>query len=112
MLEMGLKTTPETFPKQRSDCHDWTAHPLFHFYATVLGIRPASMGFATVEIAPQLGQLSHAAGKLVHPRGFIEVEFHQSGEKISGTVTLPDGVTGIIRANGRTLSLQGGTQLI
>ena len=32
----------------RSDCHAWGAHPVFHFYATVLGIRPAAPGFRRV----------------------------------------------------------------
>jgi len=112
MLEMGLKTTPETLPHTRSDCHAWSAHPLFHFYATVLGIRPASMGFATVGITPQLGQLSHVSGKMVHPRGFIEAEFRQTSGKVSGSITLPEGVTGTAQVNGRTVKLQSGTQRV
>ena len=112
MLEMGLKTTPETIPLTRSDCHAWSAHPLFHFYTTVLGIRPASMGFATVEITPQLGQLDRASGRMVHPRGFVEVEFSQTRGKISGSVTLPEGVTGTALVNGRIVKLQNGTQKV
>ena len=112
MLEMGLKTTPETIPLTRSDCHAWSAHPLFHFYTTVLGIRPASMGFATVEITPQLGQLDRASGRMVHPRGFVEVEFSQTRGKISGSVTLPEGVTGTALVNGRIVKLQSGTQKV
>lgn len=53
----GFKTTPEQPEPTRSDCHAWGAHPLFHFYASILGIRPAAPGFSRVEIAPQLGQL-------------------------------------------------------
>jgi len=112
MLEMGLKTTPETIPLTRSDCHAWSAHPLFHFYTTVLGIRPASMGFAEVEITPQLGKLDHASGKLVHPRGFIEVEFRQSGNIVSGSITLPEGVAGTAHINGQIVKLQSGTQKV
>lgn len=110
MLAMGLKTTPETIPLTRSDCHAWSAHPLFHFYSTVLGIRPASMEFATVEITPQLGLLDSASGKMVHPRGFIEVEFRQAGKKISGSISLPAGVTGTANINGRTVALRAGAQ--
>ena len=110
MLAMGLKTTPETVPLTRSDCHAWSAHPLFHFYTTVLGIRPASMGFATVEITPQLGQHDHASGKMVHPRGFIEVDFRQANGKMSGCITLPEGVTGTANINGKLIPLKGGYQ--
>ncbi len=39
------------------------AHPLYHFFATILGIRPASAGFRTVRIEPQLGSLTFARGQ-------------------------------------------------
>lgn len=112
MLEMNLKTTPETDFETRSDCHAWSAHPLFHFYTTILGIRPASMEFATVEIIPQLGKFSHASGKLVHPVGFIEAEFFNVDGKITGSISLPKGVTGTAKINGQILSLREGTQRI
>lgn len=112
MLEMGLKTAPETSPHTRSDCHAWSAHPLLHFYTTVLGIRPASMEFASVDISPQLGQLGHASGKLIHPRGLIEVEFSNSAGAITGSITLPPGVTGTAKINGRTIALRGGMQKV
>ncbi|MEI6197718.1 MAG: hypothetical protein WCS42_25675, partial [Verrucomicrobiota bacterium] len=59
-----------------------------------------------------LGQLGHASGKMVHPRGFIEVEFHQTSSKISGSITLPDDLNGTALVNGRTVKLQSGTQKV
>lgn len=112
MLEMGLKTVTETVPNTRSDCHAWSAHPLMHFYTTILGIRPASMEFATVEIEPKLGPLGRAAGKLIHPRGYIEVEFFHSDGTISGDITLPEGVTGTAKVNGQIVTLHSGKQTI
>lgn len=112
MLELGLKTAPETDSLTRSDCHAWSAHPLFHFFSTILGIRPATMGFSTVEISPQLGPLKHASGKLVHPSGVIEVEFHHAAGAITGRITLPPGITGTATLNGRTVALHSGTQKI
>ena len=73
----------------RSDCHGWGAHPLYHFFATVLGIRPAAPGFAEVEIRPLPGELAELAGELVHPRGLIAVELHFAQGRVHGSVSLP-----------------------
>jgi hypothetical protein len=100
MLDLDLKTTPEHEGLTRSDCHAWSAHPLYHGFASILGIRPASPGFQTVRIEPQLGQLRHAHGKLIHPHGWITVDFHNDGEQITGNIELPAGLTGVLRING------------
>ncbi|MCB0149737.1 MAG: hypothetical protein KDE01_19095, partial [Caldilineaceae bacterium] len=50
LAAQGFKTTPEQPEPSRSDCHGWGAHPLYHFFATLLGIRPSAPGFGQVEI--------------------------------------------------------------
>lgn len=106
----GAKTPIEKPEPSRSDCHAWGSHPLYHYFASILGIRPASAGFRTVEIAPQPGLLTHASGVLPHPRGAITVELHAQGSTLSGSVTLPDGITGVLRVGARTLDLHAGRQ--
>lgn len=108
--ENGLKTTIEMPEPTRSDCHAWAAHPLLHQFTTLLGIRPASWGFATVEIAPQLGHLAHARGTMPHPQGEIAVELRRDGDTLHADVTLPDGVSGVFRYAGKTMELHGGAQ--
>lgn len=110
--KLGLKTTVESPEPARSDCHGWGAHPLFHFYGTILGIRPASMGFKTVRIEPQLGRLTAARGRLVHPAGVIAVNFRQQNHRLRGHVSLPRGVTGTFIRGSTTLPLHGGRQTI
>jgi alpha-L-rhamnosidase len=98
LRRLGLKTPVESAEPKRSDCHAWGSHPLFHFFATLLGIRPAGWGFREVEIAPLLGPLEHAAGRLVHPAGGeIVVELEQKGGAIHGRVVLPPTVRGTLR---------------
>ncbi len=73
--EQGLKTTIEEPEPSRSDCHAWGAHPVYHWYATILGIRPAGAGFRRrSEIAPMLpGRAwTSVSGALVHPSGEME----------------------------------------
>ncbi len=62
LRRLGLKTPVESAEPTRSDCHAWGSHPLFHFFATLLGIRPAGWGFREVEIAPMLGRARARGG--------------------------------------------------
>lgn len=78
---------------------------MFHYYATILGIRPSSMNFATVVIRPQLGPLERAKGKMAHPKGMIEVDIRRANGEVHGTVLLPSGLTGELFVNGRVYPL-------
>ena len=106
----GLKTPYETPEPTRSDCHGWGAHPLYHYYATILGVRPADFGFQSVAIAPLLGALTTASGRLVHPAGTIEVAFHRRPDALSAVITLPRGVPGTLFYQGTVHPLHEGRQ--
>jgi hypothetical protein len=108
----GFKTTPEKPEPSRSDCHGWGAHPLYHYFTTLLGIRPLTFGFEQVEIAPMVGHLTSLMGEMVHPKGMIEVDLHIEAAHLRGTVKLPAGVEGVFRYAGETLALRAGTQEI
>ncbi len=111
--EWGFKTTYEvSADSTRSDCHAWGAHPLWHYFATVLGIRPAAPGFRRVSIRPQMGPLRRARGRLPHPAGTIEVELQAEDGRVTGEVTLPDGVEGEFNASGRAKDLAPGHQQV
>jgi hypothetical protein len=107
LLDHGLKTPVEMPEPSRSDCHAWGAHPYYHYFATILGIRPASLGFGTVQITPRLGSLEWAQGKLPHPGGgVIEVECRREADGLHGSVCLPKGLTGWLDAgSGRKMGL-------
>jgi len=111
LAERDFKTPVESPEPSRSDCHAWGSHPLYHYFATILGIRPASLGFRSVEIAPQLGPLTSASGRLVHPAGGeIVVDFRLEDGTLHASVTLPPGLTGTLCYAGQTLPLTEGTQ--
>lgn len=112
LKELDFKTTVEMPEPSRSDCHAWGAHPIYHYFASVLGIRPASPGFKTIRIEPQLGPLTQAKGTLVHPRGAIEVDLHMENTVPKGTITLPDEVTGTYHYGRATIDLVPGKQEI
>jgi hypothetical protein len=113
MLALGLTSAPEKPEPTRSDSHAWSAHPNYGLLATVLGVRPASPGFKSVRIAPALGPLQRAEGRVPHPRGDIDVSLVRSGARgLRGTVSLPPGVTGRFVWNGRTMELHSGSHQI
>ena len=106
----GFVTTPECSEPSRSDCHAWGSHPLFHIFATILGIRPSAMGFAQVEIRPKLGPLEFISGRMVHPSGWIEANLKRARARIEGTIELPEGVTGHFFGTKGTQVLSPGSQ--
>ena len=110
LKKMGFKTPIEQPEPSRSDCHAWSSHPLYHYYTSILGIRPASLAFKTVRIKPQLGPLSTAQGKLVHPNGVIDVDFRKEQGNLHGHISLPDGISGVLQVDGETKELTPGAQ--
>ena len=113
MLALGLTSTPENPEPTRSDTHAWAAHPNYGLLATVLGVRPATAGFRTVRIAPALGSLQRAEGRVPHPRGVIDVTLERVGAAgVHGVVTLPAGVTGTFEWGGKRVPLRAGRQEI
>ena len=110
MLRLGLTTTLEEPEPSRSDSHAWSAHPNYHLLTAVLGIRPGEPGFRSVRIAPVLGELKRASGRVPTPQGTIDARFQRRGaDGLTGTVILPPGVSGFLVWNGRSTVLQPGT---
>lgn len=109
LLPNGLKTTVEAPEPTRSDCHAWGAHPLYHYYASLLGIRPASVGFASVRIAPMLPEsVKWIQGTMPHPSGTISVALERAGGGLKGEISLPGGVGGRFVWGGRLAALKPG----
>ena len=113
MLENGLTTFQEGDYKDRSDCHAWSASPLYHFLTLVAGISPAEPGFRSVLIRPSLGDLEEVEAAMPHPQGMIHVSLKRRGkEGITGTVTLPGDLKGWFQWKGEEVKLVPGSQEI
>jgi hypothetical protein len=108
MLALGLSTFAENPEPTRSDCHAWSASPNYHFLSTVLGINPASPGFASVRIAPCIGDLDYAEGKMPHPLGEISVKLKRDGASHKATIILPKGLNGELNWHNQEKKLTGG----
>lgn len=56
MLELGFTTFPECpSADTRSDCHAWSAGPLYHLLRHYAGVYPAEPGYAVVGVEPAAG---------------------------------------------------------
>jgi alpha-L-rhamnosidase len=113
MLKLGLTSAPENPEPTRSDTHAWAAHPNYGLLATVLGVRPSSPGFRTVRIAPALGPLRRAEGRVPHPFGDIDVQVRREGQRgLRAEITLPRGLSGEFEWQGQRRQLREGRQII
>ena len=113
MIDMGLTTFAETPEPTRSDCHAWSASPNYHFLSFVCGINPASPGFKSVIIEPQLGLLNYVECKVPHPKGDIIVKLKRKGEDgLTGEIILPGGLPGKFVWKSQGISLSSGRNKI
>ena len=110
MLGRGLTTCAERLDPTRSDCHAWSASPVYELLATVCGIGPGSPGFRTVRIEPHLGALRHAEGTVPHPAGYIRVQLTREATGLQAQVSLPGTLAGEFVWNGKTVPLHPGDQ--
>ncbi len=82
MMDLHCTTWCENPDSPRSECHGWSATPLYEFPTIILGVKPTNAGFTKVQISPHIGELTYAKGKVPTPHGDIFVEWHKQGNKI------------------------------
>jgi alpha-L-rhamnosidase len=91
-----LTTCVEDPVNQRSDCHAWSALPLYEFPAKILGVRPASAGYGKIIIDPFIGSLSWAKGIVSTAKGPVKVDWTVSNGIFSIKIEAPKDVEKIV----------------
>ena len=113
MLEIGLTTFSEKPDPTRSDCHAWSASPVYDFLATICGIQPAAPGFRKIAIIPHLGALTHVTGAMPDADGEISVDLKRNGASgVNASIMLPSTTDGYFEWDGKQFHLHGGDQEI
>lgn len=105
MLDIGLTTFAENPEPTRSDCHAWSASPLYEMLSLVAGVMPAAPGFNSVYIKPHPGNLKNFEAVVPHPNGNIHVILRNNQWEL----LLPKGLTGTFEWQGNKYPLTGGT---
>jgi alpha-L-rhamnosidase len=113
MISNGLTTFAETPDPARSDCHAWSASPVYYFLSLVSGIGPASPGFKTVKVEPNFGHLKNIDASMPHKLGEIKIRLQKDDRnRVEGEITLPVGLEGTFMWNGVQTKLETGKNTI
>ncbi|KAJ4192386.1 hypothetical protein NW767_010610 [Fusarium falciforme] len=75
MVAEGLDTWAETLVSPRSDCHAWSAVPLYELSTMILGVNPAHPGFAVADVKPLPALLKEVDSKIVTPSGMLHIRW-------------------------------------
>jgi hypothetical protein len=108
MLNMGLTTFAENPEPTRSDCHAWSASPLYEMLSLVAGVQPATPGFKRVFVKPNMGSLTSLIASVPHPQGDIRVAINRTGRQARIVIELPNGVVGELEWEGKIYPLEQG----
>ena len=112
MVDSGLTTFAETPDPTRSDCHAWSASPVYYFLSLLSGIKPNAPGFKSVSIAPNFGDLKNIDATMPHKLGAVRVKLQKDKNSIRGEITLPTHLDGIFIWNGLQIQLKEGVNKI
>lgn len=79
MIGKGYKTIWEGFEDEDSHSHAWNAYPARLFAEYILGIKPTSPGFSTVDIKPFIpDDMDYAEGSITTVKGEIYVRWEKT----------------------------------
>jgi len=108
LLELGCTTCPETPRQARSDCHAWSALPMYEMIRTMAGIRWEKPGHVRIE--PHLMDLPDLEGMAVTPDGPIQFRYQvQENGRYHCRLDLPEEMTGrLVLPSGKECLLSGG----
>ena len=106
LIPMGNTTCPEVPGDSRSECHAWSALPIYEFLRVLGGVR---MEGGRVVVAPVPGYLESCSGCVCVPGGKADFRCDRG----TYTVTLPENTPAILRFHdGSTKPVTGGTHQI
>ncbi len=86
----GSTTCPETPEDSRSECHAWSALPLYELVRTIAGINYAD---GSVTVRPDLSYLSYLPdlrGQVVTPAGVVKFDYRHEGDGQICVLTVPE----------------------
>lgn len=90
MLDRHLTTVPERPGETRSDCHAWSALPLYEYPRLLLGVQPAAPGWAAIRVAPHAVGIDRLSGCVPTPKGDVQVQWQLKEGKMHVKVQGPD----------------------
>ncbi|QHN02959.1 Bacterial alpha-L-rhamnosidase [Granulicella sp. WH15] len=87
--------------------HGWSAGPTAWLMEQVLGINPTGAGFNTVDIRPDLVDLTWAKGAEPTPHGLLKVDVRKNAGVTAIAVDVPEGVAARVSVPGTQATVNG-----
>lgn len=111
LLALDCTTCPETPKQARSECHAWSALPMYEMVRTMAGVQLEGNTWDQIRITPRLMDLPDLEGTVATPKGSIQFCYRRTeGNKLRYTLMLPEGLRAALRtSDGRVISLSSGT---
>lgn len=111
--EQGCTTCPEEPENARSDCHAWSALPIYEMIRCMAGICPGQPGWEQVRICPHMEYLPDLEGEAATPKGTVGFRYRYISGKWEYRVILPEGLSGtFVYPDGREAVLAGGENIL
>lgn len=106
LMDRGSTTCPEEPHHPRSECHAWSALPLYEFMHTLAGIRQEN---GVIVIRPHLLDLPDLSGSAATPFGVVRFAYRRTDDGAwQYWIRLPDGTKGVlIMPSDKRLSFEG-----
>ena len=109
LLELDCTTCPETPRGSRSECHAWSALPMYEMVRTMAGVVPEGIGWEHVRIQPNTMDLEDLQGKAATPKGDISFRYEKADGVWHYSVELPEGMEAtFVYPDGSQVRLNGG----
>lgn len=106
--QMGNTTCPETPDASRSECHAWSALPMYEFIRVMAGIRETADG---IRIIPNPAYLKDLKGEAVTKYGCIAFDYRRKENGWQYHLILPERADAVfVCADGRQEKLVGGRE--
>ena len=109
LINEHCTTCPETPENARSECHAWSALPMYEMIHTMAGIRRKGTGSREVEIDPNLELLPDIEGAAVTEYGMIRFDYRRQRSGAVYKISMPKDLSGtFVYPDGKTESLEPG----
>lgn len=113
LIDLECTTCPEEPENGRSECHAWSALPMYEIVRSVAGIEMKGTNWESVRIRPNLQYVQDISGEAVTPRGKIGFAFDRTRQRGQYRIRLPEGMTGeLILSGNEAVQLNSGENKI
>ena len=113
LLDEHCTTCPETPSNSRSECHAWSALPMYELICVMAGIRQKTGKADEIIVKPHLGTLSDLEGEAVSEYGAVAFSYRKEAGQMQYRLKLPEGLKGtFVKETGETIALHEGENLI